>query len=87
MTDSKPSLILKIALYVLVPAAWLSLPFWQPDSAYGRNGHEGMPGLCTILMAAVLLVSLLSLGTRRLLAVLGLIACFLWLAVWLLPVL
>ena len=43
--------------------------------------------LCVGLMASVLLVSLLSWHTYRLLAVFGIAACFLWLCAFLLPVL
>jgi len=60
---------------------------WRPASSYGPTGQEGVSPFCGVLMTAVLLVSLLSWSTYRVVAVLGLLACFLWLATVLLPVL
>jgi hypothetical protein len=92
MTDSKPSKVLRAALYVLVPAAYLSVVFWRPSGAYvsdayGRIGREGISPFCAALMTTVFLVSLLSWNKQRRMSVLGLLACFLWLTVVLLPVL
>lgn len=42
--------------------------------------------MCFGLMASVLLVSILSWRTYRLLAAFGFLVCFLWLATFLLPV-
>jgi hypothetical protein len=78
---------LRAALFTLVPIAYLSIVFWRPDAAHGRFGREGMPSFCTILMAAVFVVSLLSWNKNRIVAVFGLLACLLWVAVYLLPVL
>ena len=87
MTDSALSRFLRVALFVLVPAAYLSKIFWRPADSYGPTGREGVSPFCAILMAAVFLVSLLSWSQHRVVASFGLIACFLWLAATLLPVL
>src|ERR1019366_7919963 len=88
MTDSTSSRGLRAALFTLVPAAYLSMRFWRPYNSFG-TGFSGTDSflICGVLMAAVFLVSLLSWSTYRLVAVFGLLACFLWLAVVLLPVL
>ena len=81
------SRVLRAALFTLVPLAYLSMWFWRPADSFGPSGREGVaPGL-VILMSAVALVSVLSWNSHRLVAALGLLACFLWIAVWLLPVL
>lgn len=87
MPDSTSSRVLRAALFTLVPAAYLSMGLWRPASSYGPSGREGVSPFCAVLMAAVGLVSLLSWRTYRVAAVLGLLACFLWLAKVLLPVL
>jgi hypothetical protein len=46
-----------------------------------------MPPICTELMAGVFSVSLLSWNKHRVVALFGLLACLLWVAVYLLPVL
>jgi len=76
-----------VALFVLVPAAYLSMAFWRPANSYGPTGREGISPLCAVLMAAVLLVSLLTWTRHPVVASLGLVACILWLAITLLPVL
>jgi hypothetical protein len=87
MTKFTSSRLLSVALFVLVPAAYLSMVFWRPALSYGPTGPEGVSPSCALLMAAVFLVSLLSWSQHRLIAVLGFIACFLWLGVTMLPVL
>jgi hypothetical protein len=88
MTDSTSSRVLRAALFTLVPAAYLSMGFWRPYNSYEKafSGRDSFP-ICGVLMAAVLLVSLLSWSRYRVVAILGLLACFLWIAVVLLPVL
>jgi hypothetical protein len=83
----KPSPILRGALFTLVPVAYLSLAFWRPANGYGPAGREGLSAVGVCLMLAVFLVSMLSWDTHRWVAALGLLACFLWLAILLLPVL
>jgi hypothetical protein len=87
MSDSTWSKVIRAALFTLVPAAYLSMGLWRPFNSYGRFGREGVSPAFLVLMTAVFLVSVLSWKTHRLLAVFGLLACFLWLAVGLLPVL
>ena len=87
MTNLTSSRFLRAALFALVPAAYLSMVFWRPANSYSPAGREGISPFLAILMAAVLLTSLLSWNEHRLLVSLGLIACVLWLAVVLLPVL
>jgi len=87
MTTSTSSRILRAALFTLVPLAYLSMRFWHPASAYGPSGREGVSPVLVGLMSAVVLVSLLSWNRHRLVAVFGLLACFLWIAVVLFPVL
>jgi hypothetical protein len=87
MENSTLSKVLRTALFVLVPAAYLSMRFWRPQESYGPVGHKGMPPICTVLMAAVFLLSVLSWKNHRWVAVFGLLACLLWVAVLLLPVL
>jgi hypothetical protein len=86
MTNASAKL-LTVAVFTLVPAAYLSMPFWRPAAVYGSAGREIAAPMVMLLMLAVLVVSLLSWGTYRLLAALGLLACLLWLCVTLLPVL
>lgn len=94
MTD-KSAKVLRAALFTLVPAAYLSMgmgSFWRPASAYirlgpGRFGPAGVSPYGLVFMAAVCVVSLLSLSTHRVIAALGLLACFLWVAATLMPVL
>jgi len=76
-----------VALFLLVPAAYLTMVFWRPANSYGPTGREGISPFCAVLMAAVFLVSLLSWSRYRMRAMLGFIARLLWLAVVLLPVL
>ena len=87
MAASTPSRVLRAALFTLVPAAYLSMGFWRPYESYGPSGREGVFPICVVLMTAVFSVSILCWNTHRLVAVFGLLACFLWLAVVLLPVL
>jgi len=87
MTNSKASRILRAALFTLVPLAYLSKGLWRPADAYEKYGRAGFPAYAVVLMAAVFMVSALSWRTHRLAAGLGLLACFLWLCVVLLPVL
>jgi hypothetical protein len=87
MTDLASSRFLKVALFILVPAAYLSVFFWRPADSYGPTGREGVSPFCLVLMAAVFLTSLLSWSQHRVIATLGFIACILWLAVTMLPVL
>ena len=84
MTSSASSRVLRSVLFVLVPTAYLSMRFWRPYSSIG--GADIFP-TTAILMAAVFLISLLSWGRHRVVALLGLIACFLWLVFTMLPVL
>jgi hypothetical protein len=81
------SRILRTALFVLVPAAYLSMVLWRPSDSYRPAGHAGISSVCVVLMPAVLVVSVLSWNTHRLVAFFGLLAGFGWLAVTLLPVL
>jgi hypothetical protein len=87
MATSTPSKVLRVALFTLVPLAYLSIRFWHPANSYGPSGREGVSPVLVVLMSAVVLVSLLSWNRHRLVAVFGLLACFLWIAVVLLPVL
>ena len=86
MTDSKPSRILRAALFTLVTLAYLSMPLWQPANAYGKNGRTEIPWYVMVLMISVFLVSMVSWRKFRLVAALGLLAFILWLAAVLLPV-
>jgi hypothetical protein len=85
MTDSAPSRVLRAALFTLVPIAYLSMRFWVPLSQAPYEKYS-TGYFCPVLMAAVLIVSLLSWHSHRLVAVFGLIACFLWFAFWIMPV-
>jgi hypothetical protein len=86
ITDSIPSRVLRAALFTLVPVAYLSMRFWQP--LVTTQHFVDRAGLfCPVLMAATLLVSLLSWHRHRVVAVLGLVACFLWFIFWIQPVL
>jgi hypothetical protein len=86
MTDSVSSRILRAALFTLVPIAYLSMRFWRPLVTYYHGKDDTSLYLFTILMAAVLVVSLLSRNKHRVVAVLGLAAYVLWFAFWILPV-
>ena len=86
MADPTSSKVLRAALFTLVPAAYLSMGLWRPGYYYSHFGREDISYFCDVLMASVFLVSLLSWRTYRVVAVFGLLACFLWLAVVLLPV-
>ena len=87
MTNPTASRVLRTALFTLVTLAYLSTSLWSPADAYTKSGRAGVsPGLA-VLMAAVLIVSLISWNNYRLVAALGLVVCFLWLATTLLPVL
>jgi hypothetical protein len=85
MTESVSSRVLRTALFILVPAAYLSMGFWRSASSYGPIGRVGVSPFCAVLMAAVFLVCLCSWSRYRIVAELGFIACLLWLAVVLLP--
>ena len=87
MTESVSSRVLRAALFILVPAAYLSMGFWRPASSYGPTGRIGVSPFCAVLMAAVFLVCLCSWSRYRIVAALGFIACLFWLVVALLPVL
>ncbi|HEU5397562.1 MAG TPA: hypothetical protein VFV81_10355, partial [Verrucomicrobiae bacterium] len=78
--------LVRVALYLLVPLAYLSMPFWRPLGHYGKAGADGSSLACTILILAVLVVSLWSWNRHRVVASLGLIACGLYLLMILLPV-
>ena len=84
MIDPPATRILRTALFVLVPAAYLSMKFWRPYVAVG--GRDLFP-VMAVFMALVFLVSAGSWNRHRTVALLGLVACFLWVAVVLLPVL
>lgn len=87
MTHPTANRVLRTALFTLVPLAYLSIGLWSPANAYTKSGRAGVsPGLA-VLMTAVLIASLLSWNRHRLVAALGLLGCFLWLATTLLPVL
>jgi hypothetical protein len=86
MANFASSKLLSAALFVLVPAGYLSMILWRPARSYGPTGREGVSPFCGVLMAAVFLVSLLSWNRHRVVASLGLVACILWLAIVLLPV-
>jgi len=86
MTDSVSSRVLTAALFTLVPIAYLSVCFWRPLVTYYYGKDETGLYILPTLMLAVLVVSLLSRHKHRLVAMLGLIACFLWFAVWIMPV-
>ena len=85
MIDSVSARVLRAALFTLVPAAYLSSRFWVP-LAQARYEKYSTGYFCPVLMAAVLSVSLLSWHKHRVVAVFGLIACFLWFVVWIQPV-
>ena len=87
MPDARPSRILRATLFTLVPLAYLSMGLWRPASSYDKSGPVGFPAYAVVLMAAVFLTSLLAWHTHRFVAGLGLLVCFLWLLVGLLPVL
>ena len=75
-------------MYILVPAAYLSTPFWRPYNTYGPLGRDWDatgPAL-GVLMAVVCMVSVLAWNSNRLLAAFGLLACLLWVCVVLFPV-
>jgi hypothetical protein len=74
MDDSTRSKVLRVALYTLVALAYLSIRFWRPAYYIG----EGVTPFLIVLMSAVVLVSLLSWNRHRIVAVLGLLVCFLW---------
>jgi hypothetical protein len=75
MADSTSSRILRAALFTPVPAAYLSMKLWRPFYYYGKYGKaDGVGFFCTVLMTAVLLVSLLSWKKYHLAAALGLLA-------------
>jgi hypothetical protein len=83
MTNLPLSRFLRVALFILVPVAYLSIRFWRPY--YADGGAEVFPAM-TFFMAIVCLVSVLSWSENRLVASLGFVACLLWLATVLLPV-
>jgi len=87
MTHSTSTRKFSVALFVLVPLAYLSMALWRPADSFGAFGRTGISPFGASLMAAVFLVSLLSWTRHRVVAALGFIACVLWLAVTLLPVL
>ena len=87
MTSLASSRFLRLALFVLVPAAYMSMVFWHPADSYGPNGREGVSPFLAVLMGAVFLVSLLSWSQHKVIAIFGVIACVLWLAATMLPVL
>jgi hypothetical protein len=87
MTNSPSSKLLSAGLFILVPAAFLSMVFWRPADSFSPAGREGVSPLLGGLMAAVFVVSLLSWNRHRLVATLGFIACLLWLGIVLIPVL
>jgi len=79
----------KASLFILVPAAYLSIPFWRPGGAYGPSGRGwgDRELVVTGLMAMVFVLSVLSWKSCRKVAAFGLVACALWLCVEALPVL
>jgi hypothetical protein len=83
----KPSKVLRMALFTLVPAAYLSMGLWRPSNSYTPAGREGVSPFCAVLLTAIFLISVLSWNTDRVVAGFGLLACLLWAAVLLLPVL
>jgi len=87
MTESASSKVLRAVLFILVPAAYLSIGLWRPASSYGPTGRVEVSPLCAVLMSAVFIVCLCSWSRYRIVASLGFIACLLWLAAVLLPVL
>jgi hypothetical protein len=87
MIVSTSSRILRVALFILVPVAYLSMVLWQPASAYTKHGRAGVNPFCAVLMLLVFLVCSLSWSQHRVVAAFGFIACFLWLVITLLPVL
>ena len=87
MTGSTPSRVLGATVFTLVLLAYLSVWFWRPADAYGPSGREGVSPALAVLMVSVFLVSLLSWNRYRVIAAFGLLSCFLWVAVMLLPVL
>lgn len=88
MTDPTSSKILRVALFVLVPVAYLSMGWWQPAGHYMKNGiRVGISPFIAVLMLAVFWVCALYWNQYRLLAIFGFIACFLWLLITFLPVL
>jgi hypothetical protein len=84
MASSK---LLSRALYVLVPLAFLNLGLTRPASSYDKTGPVGVPVLGAVLMLAVFILCAANWRNHRLVAALGFFACFLWLAITLLPVL
>jgi hypothetical protein len=96
MLDSKASRFLKIALFTLVPAEYLSMflssPSFYGDSTLSRflsvylvqENYKGYPPSCFILLPMAFSVSLLSLNTHRIVAVLGILPM---LITWAIPLL
>jgi hypothetical protein len=71
---------MRAAQFTLVPAAYLSMPFWQVT--YGaRHQPEGafLHHFCLGLMVVVFALSLVSWNSHRIVAILGFIICLLWL--------
>ena len=87
MPVSTPTKILSATLFTLVPLAYSGIWLWRPANAYGPASPQGVPPALAVLMVLVLLVSVLSWNRQRLVAALGILACFLWIVVALLPVL
>ena len=84
MREPGSSRILTVALFALVPAAFLSMRFWRPYSAVG--GPDTFLATAAFMLV-VFIASMLGWRKHPLIAALGFIACFLWLACTLLPVL
>jgi hypothetical protein len=87
MEHATSSRILRAALFTLVPVAYLGVGLQRPLDSYGPTGRVGLSAFCTVFNLVLLLICLLSWNTHRVIAVLGLLACLIWLATLLLPVL
>jgi hypothetical protein len=72
---------LRLALFILVPAEYLSMFF----SRLSPNIYGDVPLACAILIPIAAVVSLLSWKTHRVVAALGLLPSLLWFFAYTLP--
>lgn len=79
---SQSSKSLKVALFILVPSAYLRMLLSRLSPIY-----HNVPLTCAILIPAAAVVSVLSLNTHRVVALLGLLPAFLWIMALMLPTL
>ena len=74
---------LRLTLFILVPAEYLSMLF----SRMSPNIYGDLPLTCAILIPAAALVNLLSWRMHRIVAALGLLPSLLWFVAYTLPTL